>query len=152
MEGRLAPPLAGAARVIGGKEVLARILLHGRTGQIDDHIYEAGIMAPMGANDDRWIASVLTYIRQEWINQADAIRPDDVAHIRKAAPTRQDPWTLAELTPFDLPLATDRAAGKATASTYDKTAERDRRRPGWWTPQFKAWHQHSGLLVLGGFG
>ena len=111
----LAPPLVNSPRVLGHKQRLTRILLHGLIGPVDDKTYSAGLMLPMGANDDQWIADVATYIRNEWGNKASLIEASDVSKIREETQRRLGPWTLAELQTFDPPAA-NRSAWKITAS------------------------------------
>lgn len=119
---RLAPPLAGSPRVNGHRERLTRILLNGLIGPVDETTYAGGLMLPMGANTDQWIADVATYIRNSWDNRAPLIEPGDVAGIRTASAGRVGPWTLTELQPFDPPEL--RRNWKLTASHgNDKTAQ-----------------------------
>lgn len=114
--GALAPALAKSPRVTGSKEALVRILLHGLTGPIDGRNYETGQMASLGAaSPDAWTASVLSYIRQAWTNEASPIEQLDVARIRTADGARATPWTLAELSRFEEPLLTNRKGWVATA-------------------------------------
>jgi hypothetical protein len=54
-------------------------------------------MIPMAANDDRWIASVLSYVRNSFGNRAGFVRPEDVARARVATTQRTQPWTVEEL-------------------------------------------------------
>ncbi|GAB3776483.1 hypothetical protein GCM10028818_22140 [Spirosoma horti] len=55
-------------------------------------------MPAMGANDDEWIASVLSYIRSEFVpSPSPAVRPDDVKAVRKQTARRKKAWTLDEL-------------------------------------------------------
>jgi mono/diheme cytochrome c family protein len=55
-------------------------------------------MAPFGATQsDEWVASVLTYTRREWGNQASTILPADVAKVREHFHDRQTPWTQTDL-------------------------------------------------------
>ncbi|PHS16937.1 MAG: protein containing Coagulation factor 5/8 type [Blastopirellula sp.] len=112
----LAPPLAGSNRVRGHKERLTRILLNGLIGPVEEKTYAAGLMLPMGANDDRWIADVATYIRNSWENRAPLVEEADVARIRAASSNRVGPWTLKELKPFDPPSLESRRNWKLTAS------------------------------------
>jgi putative heme-binding domain-containing protein len=112
----LAPPLVGSARVNGHRERLTRILLNGLIGPVDKKTYAGGLMLPMGANSDQWIADVATYIRNMWGNQAPLIEATDVAKIRSDSKDRIGPWTLVELTPFDPPELKDRGLWKLTAS------------------------------------
>ena len=111
----LAPPLDGSERVLGHKERLARILLHGLVGPIDKKNYSAGLMLPMGVHDDRWIADVANFIRNQWGNKGALIEQTDVARIRDQSSSRIGPWTLAELNYFD-PPELDRNSWKLSAS------------------------------------
>lgn len=115
----LAPPLVGSARVLGPKEALVRILMHGLTGPVDGKSFVTGQMAPLGtAFPDDWSASVLTYIRQEWTNDASAITAPEVRSIRSIAEQRKTPWTLDELALFAAPALIDRHDWTATASGH----------------------------------
>ena len=111
----LAPPLAGSSRVRGHSERVVRILLNGLIGPVDGKTYAGGLMLSMGANNDQWIADVLTYVRNNFGNKAPLIEADDVKRIRAASKGRNEPWTLAELAPFD-PPALARSSWKLTAS------------------------------------
>ncbi|MHC4880097.1 MAG: PVC-type heme-binding CxxCH protein, partial [Planctomycetota bacterium] len=118
-----APPLAGSPRVLGQKEVLARIVLQGLTGPVDNHEYRE-VMAPSDKHDDKWIASVLSYIRQDWGNLASVIRPDEVAEIRSASRGRYRAWTMKELAGYSLPKIDDRSQWKADSSSGTASAAR----------------------------
>ena len=93
------PPLDGADWVTGDKGRLARIVLHGMTGEmkVKDQVY-SGAMPPWGPvlKDDE-IAAILTYVRSSWSNDADAVTADEVAKIRTASSARKQPWTEKEL-------------------------------------------------------
>jgi mono/diheme cytochrome c family protein len=86
------PPLAGSEWVTGSEERLIRIVLHGIQGPIkvkgvdfNTPMPAFGRVAGSGYNwsDDK-IAAVLTYIRQEWGNQAGPISTEKVAEVRGA--------------------------------------------------------------------
>lgn len=96
----LAPPLAGSARVRGSEEALVRIVVHGLRGPVDGRVWGAGVMAGLGAQDDRYLAAVLTYVRAVFGGGSGAIDPETVAEVRAACADRVEPWTLAELEPF----------------------------------------------------
>ena len=98
LESKAAPPLLGSQRVRNrNKDITIRILLHGLSGPIDGQIYPDGMPA-MGANDDEWLASVLSYIRYEFgNNQNPGVRPADVKAVREQTAGRQKAWTLDEL-------------------------------------------------------
>jgi len=91
-----APPLAGAKDVNGDPEKLIKILLHGLSGPIDGKTY-ADIMPPLGANTDEYIASVISYIRNDMGNQAGVVKPELVKKVRQSSASRDKPWTLKEL-------------------------------------------------------
>lgn len=101
------PTLAGADWVTGSEDLLIRVLLHGLTGPIDGKTYSGGNMPAFGKvpgggynwNEEK-ISQVLTYIRQEWGNQAPPVTKDKVVEILAAEKTRAKPWTESELDPF----------------------------------------------------
>lgn len=92
----LAPPLAGSARVKGDKETLVKIALHGLTGPIEGKIYP-GAMEALASHDDKYLAEVLSYIRNSWGNTETIITEKEVRKIRKVNLRRNKPWTLEEL-------------------------------------------------------
>ncbi|MFK7739965.1 MAG: discoidin domain-containing protein [Planctomycetota bacterium] len=104
---RMAPSLAGSPRLLGSPARLGRIMLHGLQGPVDGKTYPA-LMMPMAANDDEWIADVLTYSRNSWGNRAERIDGAAIAALRAATTDREQPWTLAELRRFD-PLIGNRS-------------------------------------------
>ena len=111
----MAPTLIGSERVLGRKERLVRILLHGLEGPVDGRDYTA-LMVPMASNGDEWIAQALTYIRNSWGNKGDLISAGQVAAIRAASGDRATPWTLAELEEFDPPRLGRKEDWRVTAS------------------------------------
>ncbi|WP_148562483.1 hypothetical protein [Spirosoma radiotolerans] len=55
-------------------------------------------MPAMGASDDEWIASVLSYIRYEFVpSPRPSVRSDEVKAIRKQTAGHEKAWTLDEL-------------------------------------------------------
>ena len=95
-ESSIAPPLAGESRINGDPDRLIRILLHGLTGPVDGRQYP-DVMPAMAENSDKWIASVLSYIRNDMGNKAPVVKPEAVKKIREAASDRTFPWTEKEL-------------------------------------------------------
>ncbi|MEE2895468.1 MAG: PVC-type heme-binding CxxCH protein [Planctomycetota bacterium] len=92
------PPLDESRWVTGSPERLARILLHGVQGRIEvqDMVYDQSMpAAPFKKDAD--IAAIMTYIRQAWDNDAEAVTPEFVAEVRKATSDRRQPWTAVEL-------------------------------------------------------
>lgn len=93
------PPLDGAAWVTGEKGPLIRIILDGMTGEVEvkGETY-SGMMPPWKPYlDDEQVAALLTYIRNAWSNEADAVTPAEVAAVRAATKDRKTPWTAEEL-------------------------------------------------------
>jgi len=93
---KVAPPLAGSARVNGNMDAVIRILLNGLKGPVDGKTYP-DVMPAQGANEDDYIAEVLSYIRNSMGNKASVVHRDDVRDIRKQVSDRKTPWTLEEL-------------------------------------------------------
>jgi mono/diheme cytochrome c family protein len=98
------PPLVNSDWVTGSEERVIRIVLHGLQGPIkvngvdyNSAMVAFGRVAGSGYNwsDDK-IAAVITYIRQEWGNQAGPVSTEKVAEIRAKEGDRK-PWTAAEL-------------------------------------------------------
>ena len=95
-EMKLAAPLAGSKRVTGKPETLIKIALHGLSGPIDGKTYP-GVMESLSSHNDKYIADVLTYIRNSWGNSGKMILDRDVRQVRKLNRGRKTPWTLEEL-------------------------------------------------------
>jgi mono/diheme cytochrome c family protein len=84
-------PLVNSKWVLGPETVLANIVLHGKVGK-------EMTMPPMeGQLNDQQIATVLTYIRQNWENRAPAVDVETVSQVRQATRDRVKPWTDEEL-------------------------------------------------------
>jgi mono/diheme cytochrome c family protein len=111
----LAPSLVGVARVLGHRDYVVKVLLHGLTGEIDGVSYPGGVMAPMGTNTDEWIADAANFVRNSFGNSASFVTPAHVARLRKASAPRTM-WTLPELLANTPALLTNQADWKATAS------------------------------------
>jgi mono/diheme cytochrome c family protein len=128
----LAPPLIGSPRVLGHREYAIKTILHGLTGPVNGRTY--GVMVPMGANRDDWIADVSSYIRNAFGNSATLVTPADVARVRAATERRTTPWTVAELE-GSVPVALVPEAGwKATASHASDAAAGGLTYEGWTAP------------------
>lgn len=83
--GPAGPPLAGSEWVTGPVSNLVLIQLRGLVGPIEvaGVVYDfPGGMAPMAYQSDEQIASVLTYIRNSFGNEASAVKPEQVAALR----------------------------------------------------------------------
>lgn len=111
---RLAPALAGSKTINGRKEAAIYVLLHGLTGDIDGKKYE-GQMVSMATFDDKWIANILSFVRNSFGNTAGFVTPEEVARLRAATKDRAQPWTIAELRTA-VPKPLERKNWKLTAS------------------------------------
>ena len=92
----MAPPLAGSPRVLGHRDQVIKVLLHGMTGPLNGVSY-SDVMIPMGQQNDEWIASIGSYIRNSFGNRASFISTSDVARVRAATSGRTGSWTAADL-------------------------------------------------------
>ncbi|QDV65383.1 Cytochrome c-552 precursor [Crateriforma conspicua] len=107
---RIYPPLAGSEWINGDPERLIKLTLHGIWGKIRvrGKVFETNQgVPPMTAIGnmftDAEIASVLTYVRNSWGNDASEITPEQVKQIRAATGDRQrfySPEELLEMHPF----------------------------------------------------
>ena len=99
-----APPLAGALPLqFTEKNTAIRILLNGLTGPVNGKNYSGGMPA-MAANDDDWIANVLSYARYQFGNtgknknvSSPVVTSKEVKALRKKVADRNKAWTLDEL-------------------------------------------------------
>jgi mono/diheme cytochrome c family protein len=82
-----APPLAGSPRVRGDKIMNIQLLLYGLQGPVDGKTY-TNTMPSMAGNTDKWIASVLSYIRNssELGNKASVVTEEEVKTVRANSP------------------------------------------------------------------
>ncbi len=92
----MAPPLAGSPRVTAHKDYVIRTVLHGLTGPVDGSTY-SNVMIPMNGNDDEWVASIASFIRNNFGNQASFVSAADVARVRAKTKDRANFWTVEEL-------------------------------------------------------
>ena len=78
----LNPPLRGTDWVLGDKTRLINVVLQGLQGQeIEGDMYDNAMPAHAFLNDTQ-IADVLTYIRSNFGNKADAITAEEVKALR----------------------------------------------------------------------
>lgn len=94
----LAPPLAGSEWVLGPEQRMIRIVLFGLMGpvHVKDKKWEL-IMPGLGIFEDEQLASILTYVRREWGNTAEPVKPETVKAVRDKYPNREELWTEPEL-------------------------------------------------------
>ena len=93
------PPLAGSEWAQGSEERIIRIVLLGLSGPItvEGKEYNSAMASLNGVLKDDQIANVLTYVRQEWGNNAPEVKAETVARIRAELGNRTAPWTAPEL-------------------------------------------------------
>jgi hypothetical protein len=70
--------------------------LYGLTGPIEGKTY-SNAMPALNGNDDTYIASALSYIRNSMGNKATTITADMVKKIRQETAGRTKSWTMDEL-------------------------------------------------------
>ena len=92
----MAPSLVGSPRVLGHRDYIINAILHGLTGPIDGESF-VEVMVPMGSNQDEWVASVASYVRKSFGNNASLVSTADVQRVRAATTTRKTMWTVADL-------------------------------------------------------
>ena len=83
-DGSRFPPLAGSEWVTGDKKVLIGIVLNGKEGQImvKGRSY-SGAMPELSLLKDEQVAEILTYVRQKFNNDSNAISAEEVSKVRK---------------------------------------------------------------------
>ena len=112
----IAPAFSGSPRIQGHPEYAVKTLLHGLTGSIEGKEYE-GVMIAMNTNDDEWVASIVSYIRNEFGNKGSFVDPEFVAQIRKETIARKSTYSFDELI-SEVPKAlTPQDTWKVTASS-----------------------------------
>jgi mono/diheme cytochrome c family protein/glucose/arabinose dehydrogenase len=100
---RMGPPLVNSEWVLGDEKRLSLILLHGIEGPIEvagkkyDSPEILPVMPAHSTMDDASIAAILTYIRNEWGNQANPVSRRTVGGMRVMTQGRVYPWSAAEL-------------------------------------------------------
>lgn len=94
------PPMVGSELVLGSKERLAAILLHGLSGPITvkGASYPGTAQMP-GWSDksDTQLANLMTYIRASWGNKANDVKPDEVTKARAKFASQSAAWCEADL-------------------------------------------------------
>jgi len=97
----LYPPLDASPYVTDSAERLIAIILHGVKG---DFLYDgvtygrAAVMPPQPITDDKALAAVANYVRNQWSNSsAKQITPEQVAFVRAKYGSEKDQWVQADL-------------------------------------------------------
>ena len=92
------PPLDGSEWATGDVSVPIRIVIGGLTGPVTVAGNDFNsIMPPHVDLDDQKISDVLTFVRQSWSNDAEAVSPAQVKEVREKYKDRETPWTAKEL-------------------------------------------------------
>lgn len=94
------PPLAGSEWVTAPKaDRIVRIVLDGLQGPISvkGTDWNNVMVRWKEVLSDEEVAAVLTYVRNEWGNKADPVKPEEVKAIRATEKDRNEAWTAAEL-------------------------------------------------------
>jgi mono/diheme cytochrome c family protein len=94
------PPLTKSPYVNGSAERFAAIILKGNAPPftVDGKVYAATLMPAQELMlDDAKIASIMTFVRVSFENNAPPVSADVVAAARKKFADRKTPWTQKEL-------------------------------------------------------
>jgi mono/diheme cytochrome c family protein len=91
-----APSLRGSKTVLGYRDGVINVVMHGLAGPVEGKAYTSQ-MVPMKSNSDEWIASVVSYLRHSFGNRASFVSTQDVARVRAATKDRTEPWDVEEL-------------------------------------------------------
>lgn len=95
------PSVIGSDWVSGDKDVLIKILVHGLNGPIKINGQPFAAMVPMpmppSSLNDEQIADVLSYLRSNFGNKAEAVTKEEVKTVREANKDRTAMWTADEL-------------------------------------------------------
>ncbi len=119
---RLAASFVDSPILAGHKDLAPKVVLHGLTGPLNGKAYP-GEMIAMASNGDKWIASVVSYVKNSFGNELGFITEAEVTQIREATTDRTTPWTEAELYASIPHGFTDRSAWKVTASHNPDTSD-----------------------------
>jgi mono/diheme cytochrome c family protein len=97
-----APPLVGSEWVLAPKpDRIIRIVLDGLQGPVSvkGTEWNLAMASWKGTFNDRQIAAVLTYVRNNWGNKAAAVTEEQVKAIRAKEKARTQPWNTQDLQP-----------------------------------------------------
>jgi putative membrane-bound dehydrogenase-like protein len=111
----MAPPLSGSKTANGYLDGVISVLLKGLHGPVNGKAYDA-LMVPMENNDDAWVASVISYVRNNFGNHSTFISSNDVARVRAAIKDHTNTWSIEELRDSLPQPLTNRSEWKLTAS------------------------------------
>lgn len=112
---RLAPSFVDSKTLHGHRELATKVVLHGLTGPVDGKTYP-GEMISMASNGDKWVAAVLSYVRNSFGNQLGFLSEEEVKRIREENADRKTPWTEGDLHASVPQVLPDRKNWKLSAS------------------------------------
>jgi len=92
------PPMGGSEWVIGSKERLAALLLHGLSGSVtvEGGSYGTAQM-PAWALTDSQMANLMTYLRKSWGNTASEVKPEEISAARAKFASQTAAYSEADL-------------------------------------------------------
>lgn len=117
----MAPSLVSSPRVKSHSDYTIKTLLHGLSGDIEGVSYTGVLMAPMGSNNDEWIAAVASFVRANFENESSLITSADVARVREQTAGQTKPYTYPELQASVPKVLTPQNGWKMTASHAAET-------------------------------
>jgi len=128
----MAPPLGGSPRVQSHRDYVVKVLLSGLTGPLAGKTY-TNVMVPMGTQSDEWIASVASYIRNDFGNTGAFVTAEDVARVRRATARRSTMWTATEIEAALPRVVEPQPTWRVTASVNNERAGQALTTIGWST-------------------
>ena len=90
---KMAPPLAGSKIAIGDPELFAAVVLKGIQKEGDEYLQ---MMAPLPLPDEM-LAAVLTYVRSNFGNKAEAVTAEQMKGFRESTKDLPTPLTRAKI-------------------------------------------------------
>ncbi|NJK93279.1 MAG: cytochrome c [Blastochloris sp.] len=100
------PPLVASDYVLQSERRLIALLLHGAEGPmtVKGNVYNGAMPAWEKQLNDKQMAAVATYIRQEWGNNGGPITPEQVAAARVEFASQTKAYNEAQLLAIDGPI------------------------------------------------
>lgn len=112
----IAPSFYNNPRVVGNTAQLINLVLTGMQGPIEGKTFAGGMMPSIASNGDQYVADVLTYIRNEFGNQASIVSKQDVTTVKNQLADNSTLWTHTQLNnKFSKPL-TEKQAWKVSTN------------------------------------
>ena len=121
------PPLAGSEVELGdATNHLIAIVLKGLQGPVvvEGKPFNNAMQAWEGQYTDSQLASILTYVRSDWGNNAPPITADMVKQIRGEFKDRKEQWTWPEIEKMPPKNLTRRGSAGGSAKTWGARAGR----------------------------